>query len=734
MPPKPSKIHRLFTRTVGPMSVRPVLQAQHEARPDLSRFLNPRGVAVVGVSNDATRIGGQALKLLTDFGYGGRIYPVNPKYGEVKGLTCYPDLPSVPQPCDVALIALSAPHVAGVIEQCGKAGIPYAVVLAGGFGEVGAEGAALQAELASVVRNSDVRVVGPNCIGIMNLKDNARIGFGGTMQLRTLKPGPIAMVTQSGGFGFGVVAMACHYGLGFNYVVSTGNEDDLTTLDWVADLIERPEVEIVTVFMEGTTEGRRLREVGERALQLRKPILIWKVGNTDVGRRAATSHTARMTAGYELFRAAFRQGGFVEIRDVDDLIDIAKAFRIGKLPAGNRVAVLTLSGGAGVLLADRCIEHGLELPALTEATQARLREVLVSFAAIGNPIDATAHGYQDNFASYGRAIREVLADPNVDQVVARVPRGSAARPWSEALVEALRGTHKPLILSWPTSPDDNGDVREYLESNNVPCILAPGRAVHALAALTEFARKRRDFQARGKRALKRATARQAVVIPGGVRTLGEHRAKSVLKSYGVPVVSEVLMSPAEIEALEAPPLAFPVAVKIESPDVPHKTEAGAVRLNAQDLAALKQAARDVVAAASRHNPKARIEGILVQEMASGLEVIVGAVNDPYFGPTVAFGMGGILTELLKDVTHRFAPFDAGTAREMIAEIRGAALLNGYRGGPALDVAALADALARVSLLIADHADRIAEIDINPLFVREAGKGVAAADALIVLKD
>lgn len=714
-------------------SPHPAPAAQSAPRADLARFLNPRGVAVVGVSNDATRIGGQALKLLTDFGYAGKIYPVNPKYGEIRGLTCYPDLSSVPQPCDVALIALSAQHVAGVIQRCGKAGVPFAVVLAGGFSEVGAEGEALQAQLAAAARASGVRVVGPNCIGVLNLKDNARIGFGGTMQLRTLKPGPIAMVTQSGGFGLGVVAMACHYGLGFNYVISTGNEADLTTLDWLADLIERPEVEILTVFIEGIDDGRRLLEIGERALELGKPILIWKVGNTDIGRRAATSHTAHMSSGYELFRAAFRQGGFVEIRDVDDLIDIAKAFRIRKLPAGNRVAVLTLSGGAGVLLADRCIEHGLQLPPLTEATAARLREVLVSFASIGNPIDATAHGYQDNFASYGRTIREVLADPNIDQAVARVPRGSAARPWAEDLLEVLRGTDKPLILSWPTSPDDNGEVREYLERNNVPCVLAPGRAVRAIAALTGFANKRRDFQLRGRRALRRAVARQTLALPREAKALGERRAKNALKSYGIPVVNEVLMSPAEIEALKTPPVAFPVAVKIESPDVPHKTEAGAVRLNVLDLAALKQAARDVVAAAIRYNVKARIEGVLVQEMASGLEVILGAVNDPYFGPTVAFGLGGIFTELMKDVTHRFAPFDAESAREMIAEIKGAALLNGYRGSPALDVAALADALARLSLLVADHADRIAEIDINPLFVREAGKGVVAADALIVLK-
>ena len=314
-----------------------------KSRVDLSRFLNPRGVAVVGVSSDAGRIGGQGLSLLTDFGYTGGIYPVNPKYGEIKGLTCYPDLLSVPQPCDVALIALSAERVAGAIEQCGKAGIPFALVLAGGFSEVGEEGKSLQANLIATARKANVRMVGPNCLGILNLKDNARIGFGGTAQLRTLKPGPMAMVTQSGGFGFGVVAIAAYYGVGCNYAISSGNEADLNLLDWVADLIERPEVEIIVAFMEGIDDGRRLIEIGERALELGKPILAWKVGNTDVGSRAAISHSARMTSGYELYRAAFKRGGMVEIRDVDELIDIAKAFLIRKLagrqPRGGPYAV-----------------------------------------------------------------------------------------------------------------------------------------------------------------------------------------------------------------------------------------------------------------------------------------------------------------------------------------------------------------------------------------------------------
>ncbi|HEX6005790.1 MAG TPA: CoA-binding protein, partial [Burkholderiales bacterium] len=498
-----------------------------EAPQDLSRFLNPRGVAIVGASNDPARIGGQPIRLLTEFGYSGKVYPVNPKYSEIRGLPCHPEVSAVPQPCDVALVALSASHVCAVIEQCGDAGIPYALVLSAGFSEVGDEGKKLQAELVATARRARVRLVGPNCLGILNLKDHARIGFGGTLQLTTLKAGPLAMVTQSGGFGFGVVAMACHYGLGFNYAISTGNEADLTLLDWVADLLERPEVEIVVAFMEGITDGRRMMAIGERALQLGKPILVWKVGNSDIGRRAATSHTARLTAGYELYRAAFRGGGYIEIRDVDDLIDMSKLLLTRKRPAGNRVAVLTLSGGAGVLLADRAIEHGLTLPRLSEPTTAKLRDILVSFASADNPIDATAHGYNDNFASYSKAIREVLADPNIDQIVARPPRGKSARPWAEGLLEVVRQTEKPLVLNWPTAPDDNGDVLRYLEDQGVPCILAPSRCISAMAAVTAFAHRCRTCLSAPKRVATRVVPRVELDLPHGATTLGEHRSKQL---------------------------------------------------------------------------------------------------------------------------------------------------------------------------------------------------------------
>ena len=699
--------------------------------PDLSRLLSPRGVAVIGASADFSRIGGQPIKLLTEYGFQGKIYPVNPKYADIKGLTCYPEVGAVPKPCDVALIAVAGHLVPGAIEQCGKAGIPYAVILSAGFSEAGEVGKALNEKLLAAIQISGVRVVGPNCLGVMNLDENFRLGFGGTLQLKTLRAGPIAMVTQSGGFGFGVVAVACYHGLGFNHVISTGNESDLTALDWMEHLIERPDVEILTAFLEGTTEGHRLRRLGARALELGKPVLIWKVGNSDVGRQAATSHTARLTADYELFRTAFREGGFIEVHDIDDLIDICKAFRAKKLPRGNRVGVMTLSGGAGVLFADRCVARGLTLPKLTDATRERLRGIVVAYASIENPIDTTAQGYNDNFASYTNTMREVLADPNIDQIVARSPRGAVVQTWAEGLVEMLKTTDKPLILNWPTSPDDNGAAMQWLEDHGVPCIMAPGRAVDALAALNVFAQKRRDFDAARARGSKRLIAVQALQLPSTAGALGEHASKALLKAYGIPITEERLLSADAVEKLDTAPLPFPLAVKIESADIPHKTEAGVIRLGITSLEALKQAAREVLAAAKQYKADARIAGILVQQMAVGEEVILGAVNDPHFGPVIAVGLGGVFTEIMHDVTHRYAPFDAETALAMIHEIKGVKLLQGYRGKPPCNINALADAVSRLSFLVADHADRFAEIDVNPLFV--SAEGVVAADALVVLK-
>ena len=705
--------------------------ASPAARTDFTRFFEPRGVAVIGASQDLQRIGGQPLRLLTEYGFQGKVYPVNPKYPEIKGLTCYPSAAAVPQPCDLAIVALSAKYVVAAIEDIGRAGIPFAIVFSAGFSEVGAEGRKLQEALLATARKHKVRMIGPNCLGTMNLNAGVRAGFGGTMQLNTLKPGPIAMVSQSGGFGFGIAAIASYYNVGMSHVVSTGNEADVGALELLEAYLERDDVRILVAFLEGIQDGRRMLALGHRALEVGKPILVWKVGNSVVGKQAVASHTARMTSGYDLYKAAFREGGFIEVHDNDDLVDLAKAFLPGKLPNSRRTVLVTLSGGSGVLMADHAEINGLELPTLADATVSQLKEIMVDFASAANPIDATANGYNDNFASYAEVVRVALADPNIDALITRSPRGKAMPSWSKRLVEIASTSDKPVLLNWPTAPDDNAESMRYLEENGIPCIFAPGRTVHAMAALAEFAEKKRNH-AQAPPTAARAVARQDLEWPAG-GTLGEYAAKRVLARYGIPVVGEQLLAPAAVEKLTAAPFSFPLVVKVESADVPHKTEAGAVKLGIASLDALKAATREVVANAKRYQPAARIDGVILQQMASGQEVIVGAVNDPYFGPVVTLGLGGILTELLHDVTHRFAPFDARVAKAMIDDLKSAPLFHGYRGRPPLDVDALADTLARLSLLVADHADRIAEIDINPLFVGNAGQGVMAADALIVLK-
>lgn len=696
------------------------------------RLFNPRAIAVIGASGDPQRIGGQPVMILRDTGYRGAIYPVNPKYEEINGLRCYPDVMSVPQPCDLALIAVNAALVPQVLADCGKAGIAHAVVFSAGFREIGGDGVNLENQIKAAAREHGVRFIGPNCIGVMNLKDRVYCGFGPGFANPDLKSGPVAFVSQSGGFAFSVVALADFEGIGFNYIVSAGNEADISTLDLIADFLERDDVEVVVTYIEGITDGRRLRKIGRRALDLGKPILVWKVGNSDVGRAAAESHTASMTAGYTLYRAAFNEGGFIEIDDVHDLADAARAFMSRRLPKGPNVATITTSGGSGVMIADACDRHGLRMPRLTPATISAIGRVAPKYSTLSNPVDLTAQ-IGGNSRDFNHIVGLVLADPNVDQLIIRYGsvQGKKGEEWANSLAAVVDATDKPVLVAWSRVPDPDEASMQLLEKKRIPWLLTPRRAANAAGALYAFSRKRAAHLARATGEFTRPLARQTLDFPRQPRILSEHQSKRCLARYGIPVVREVVMSLAEIERMSAAPLSFPLAVKIDSPDIPHKTEAGAVQLNVGDLNALKAAARQVIGSALNFKPGAHIGGVLISEMAQGVEAIVGAVDDRFFGPVVMFGLGGIHAEIFKDVSYRFAPFDLATAHEMIREIRAHPLLTGHRGKPALALDALAMTLSRVSLLIADHAGHIAEIDINPLFINESN--VSAADALIVLK-
>ncbi len=695
---------------------------------DLSRLLTPQSIAIIGASSNNTSISGQPLRLMIEAGYAGKIYPVNPKRDEVQGVKAYPDAQSIPGPCDVALVAVSAAQVPQALRDCGKAGIPFAVVLAGGFEEIGEAGAAMQRELKAAIQESGVRVVGPNCIGVANIDTRAFCAFGGALYDKSLEPGPVAVVSQSGGVGLSMLAHAHARGVDSRYIVSCGNEADLNFFDFCHTLLGQDDVKLILAYLESSTEGVKLRELGQRALQLGKPIILLKVGNSGAGRRAAGSHTGKLTADYTLFKAAFREGGFVEVQDLHEMADVAKLVLGGRYPKGRNIGVLTGSGGWGVMTAEAYERNGLHLPMPSDDTAEKLKAVVADYGSRGNPIDTTpVYGKQHT------VLEIIVNESGWDMLHVRSAGGPVLKEWLPKFLDIAQRTDKPIIVGWSPVPGLDLDIKHELEKNGIYCPSFAADAGRAVGLFTDFAMKRQKYLSRGDKPETRPVAKQALELNGN-GALAEHVSKQCLARYGIPATKEVLLSLEAILSLKEAPVTFPVAVKLASADIPHKTEADAVRLNVKSLDELKTAAQAVVSGGKKHAPDARIDGISVQEMASGVEMIVGAVNDPHFGPYVMVGLGGVLTEVLHDVSHRFAPVSADDARDMLAELKGAKILEGYRGAPPADVDAVVDVLVRLSWLIHDHRAHIAEIDVNPLFVRARGQGVVAADALVVLRE
>ena len=695
------------------------------------RLFNPRGIAVIGASGDLTRISGQPIAALKNSGYTGGIYLVNPKYQELHGLKCYPSVGAIGQPCDVALVAVPAAGVASAIRDCGKAGIPFAIVLTAGFREAGAEGRKLEVELASAAKEAGVRVVGPNCQGTLSVPSRMWCVFGSVSHETELKEGVVSCAFQSGGFGYAVVNLAEAQGVGFRHVVSTGNETDITMPELLLEFLGDPGTELAFAYMEGTPDARRLLDVGAMSLKTGKPVLIWKGAQTEAGTKAAASHTANLTGNYDLYQAAFRQSGIIEVGDIEEIVDIAKLFAQGRTPKGRSIGVLSISGGSGIVFADRAVKEGLTLPSFSDATVTALRAIIPTFGSSENPADTTAGVFNDP-TLFSKTLQIVLADAAIDQlcIILVSISGPAATKACQAIADAAVTTDKPVHVVWSGRKAKSEAAWSVLETAGIPFITTPVRMARAAAVLARFA----DDQ---RRLLPRKTPSAASAgplrLPDGAVTLSEFESKAVLGAFGIAVTREVLVAEGEDVAKAAAGLKPPLAVKIVSRDIAHKTEAGGVKLGIKTSAELAVAASEVIASARAYKRDALIDGVLVSEMAQGVEALIGVVNDEAFGPTVVLGLGGVLSEVLKDVTFRIAPFDIETARDMIAELRGTRLFDGYRGKPATDKAALAQTLVDVSRMAAALGPRLKEMDINPLFVRAAGQGVVAADALVVLK-
>ncbi|MNJ24879.1 succinyl-CoA synthetase subunit beta [compost metagenome] len=694
-------------------------------------FFTPRSVAVIGASQDLASISGQPIAHLKAKGFAGQVLPVNPRYDEVAGYRCYPDVASLPVTPDVAVIAVGAKRVPDALQALGSKGCRFAVILSSGFAEAGEQGAEAQRALTAIARSFGMQVIGPNCQGYMNISAGIHVGFGAPYGL-TYPKGHLSLTSQSGAFGNSIVMLASQEGIGFRHYVSTGNESVTTSLDFMDAMIDDPETHVIAGYVEGFQDARRLLGIGRRALNAGKPMLIWKVGTSEAGARAAASHTANLGGSMALYRAAFRQSGIIEVNDVGDLADCAKALLPGRLPKGKRLAVVTISGGAGIAMADGAAHGGLVLPELAPATVTALKEVLPSFAAVANPLDVTASLLTD--ASLLRVTLEQLADdPNVDMIglALAAASGALATELANEIVRIRDERGIPVLVAWNADPATVQAAYDILDAAGIPRYQSPVRCARGASALWAFAEARgRVAQVMDESPLQLTVAPMRALLGARRSDLTEFEAKKVVAAYGIGVTQEALASDADEASRIAQAMQRPVVMKIQSADIPHKTEAGGVRVGVQGSAQVKAAFAQILGNARSYAPEARIDGVLVQEMVSGgTELILGINNDPLFGPAVMVGFGGIFAEVMKDVSFRLAPITRSEAHAMLRELRSFPILDGARGRPKADVEAVVDTLMRVSAMAVDLAGVLQEFDINPLFVLKQGEGVRAGDAL-----
>lgn len=689
----------------------------------LAAILTPRSVAIVGASDDVARIGGRPLRYLREGGFAGPVWPVNPNRPQVQGLPAFASLAALPAAPDIAILAVPAAATLAAVEDCAARGVRAAVIFSAGFAETGPEGAALQARICDAARAGGLRLLGPNCLGAFN----PALGWYGTFSVildtALVPPGPVAVVSQSGAYGAHLAHLARQRGFGISHWVTTGNEADIDlaeALDWT---LRQPETRVVMAYAEGVRDRDSFVAALETARRLEKPVVFMKTGRSAAGAAAAASHTAALAGSDAVFDAVLRQFGAYRAPTTAEQIDIAYACAQGRLPAGRRLGIFTMSGGFGIQLADDAEAAGLDVAPMPEAAQAEILRLL-PYASPRNPVDATAQAVSD-LSLLTASVRLMMDQGGYDLFAGILGTGPGTKtyadPLRQALMAALQGradSIRALTMSAPVEA-----VRRYEADGFL--VFEDGTALaRALGALA-------GFRAAFDRGADPVAPMPAQDLPEG--PLSEAGAKAILARAGIPFPPERLVPDAQGAARAAEALGGAVVVKICSPDIAHKTEVGGVAVNLAGADAVRAAAAAILDRARAQAPGARIEGLLVAPMvAGGVEVIAGVVRDPVLGPVVMAGLGGVLVEVLRDVSFRAAPFDPDEGHRMLRELRGFALLQGVRGAPPADMDALARLLSDLSRFAFAHRDRVRSIDLNPVRVLPAGQGVLALDALIEL--
>jgi acetyltransferase len=694
----------------------------------IDKMLNPRSIAVVGASPTGG-YGGRLLNAVLRARDRVRVYPVNPNYPEILGAKCYPSVSELPEAPDLVGIVVPYDKVLDVLQESHRKGAGSAVVISAGFAERGLETRlALQERIGAFARESGLRIAGPNCLGLANVKND----IWPTASSRTLGglTGPIGLVCQSGATAFGPFLLrAVDSGIGLSYIVSTGNETDLEFADFARYMLDDPDTRVIAGFIEGFKNVPKVLALAEAAASRGKPIVLIKIGRSESGARAARSHTAALTGADALYDAVFRQYGIIRVQDYDDLLETAHLLAHQRKPPRRGIAVVSHSGGISSLTADMCGLAGLDLPPLSAQARDGINAIVKDFGWAANPADVTGFSRSESFP---RIMQHMIDEPEVGTlVVASAGAGSQV----DQVIELRDRSEKNVAFFWTASRGDKGPLAK-LKAANIPIFYTPAKLAGGLKCLLDYHDWRERRLAAEPAPLPPLGAEQTSMLERlaalGRSTLSESESKQVLAAWGIPGTREMLAQSAEAAVDAAQRLGYPVALKVDSPDIAHKTEAGVVRLALADAAAVRTAYDEIMANAATHAPGAAVAGALVQEMIAGaVEVIVGVSYDPQLGPMLLFGSGGVMVEVYGDVAHRHCPITRAQACEMIAEVKGAKLLRGFRGRAAADVDTLADVLVRVSHLAVQLEGTLAELDINPLMVLPTG--VKAADALVVLR-
>ncbi|SCK29170.1 Acyl-CoA synthetase (NDP forming) [Variovorax sp. HW608] len=692
----------------------------------LHPLFHPASVALVGASSDPERIGGRPLRFMREGGFEAPIYPVNKSGDAIQGLPSFRSVSEIPHPVDQAVICVPVQGVEAAVQDSIAKGVRAIQIMTAGFAEIDAKGRALQARIAAMCREAGVRLLGPNSLGLLNVPTRFFSTFSTALNGLKPQPGPIALATQSGAFGSATYGMASLRGLGFSKIVATGNEADVDVAECIDYLADDPDTRIICAALESCQDGERLRRALRKAARAGKPVLIMKVGRTEAGAAAASTHTGSLAGNDVVYDTVFAECGAWRPQSIEEMLDIAYAFSVRPaLPVNADIGIVTGSGGIGVLMADEAGDRGLALPALPgPGREAAL--ALLPFAVASNPLDMTA---QVTSVPQGvsRSVATMLDHTSWGTVfayLAHVGLSPARFAATQAELVAVAQKHpgRTLVLVMLSTPE----VNRALEAEGIVVFEDPSRAVRAVAALAALA-QRREMLALPPQA---PAAAGATLDLAGIDT--EDGAKRVLAAAGLPVLPEQLCTWAAESAEAAQRMGFPVVAKIVSPDITHKTEVGGVILDLQDAEAVRAAHEELIARARRARPLARLEGVLIAPMLrGGVEVILGVHRDPTFGPMVMYGSGGTAVELFKDVAFASAPLSTERARGLLDHVRSTQLLRGWRGAPPCDEAALVAALCRLSEFAAAHAELIESVEINPFVVRQ--EGAACLDAVITLR-